>query len=110
MSRARCGILHAASQNRDRTKRRWPLRPRLCSAPLREKLRAALRPGHEIIRKRLHQRIELAAASREVRPTLPILLATGYADLPEGAQLDLPRLAKPYHQDQLRDRLDQLLG
>jgi CheY-like chemotaxis protein len=48
--------------------------------------------------------------SREVRPSLPILLATGYADLPEGAQLDLPRLAKPYHQDQLRDRLDQLLG
>ena len=54
--------------------------------------------------------IELAAASREVRPTLPILLATGYAELPEGAQLELPRLAKPYHQDQLRDRLDQLLG
>jgi PAS domain S-box-containing protein len=54
--------------------------------------------------------IELAAASREVRPRLPILLATGYAELPEGAQLDLPRLAKPYHQDQLRDRLDQLLG
>ena len=54
--------------------------------------------------------IELAAASRELRPSLPILLATGYADLPEGAQLDLPRLAKPYHQDQLRDRLDQLLG
>ena len=54
--------------------------------------------------------IELAAASREVRPSLPILLATGYAELPEGAQLDLPRLAKPYHQEQLRDRLDQLLG
>ena len=54
--------------------------------------------------------IELAAASRELRPQLPILLATGYAELPEGAQLDLPRLAKPYHQDQLRDRLDQLLG
>jgi PAS domain S-box-containing protein len=54
--------------------------------------------------------IELAAASREVRPALPILLATGYAELPEGSQPDLPRLAKPYHQDQLRDRLDQLLG
>jgi len=53
--------------------------------------------------------IELAAASRAVRPSLPILLATGYAELPEGAQVDLPRLAKPYHQDQLRDRLDQLL-
>ena len=54
--------------------------------------------------------IELAAASRRLRPSLPILLATGYAELPEGAQLELPRLAKPYHQDQLRDRLDQLLG
>jgi PAS domain S-box-containing protein len=54
--------------------------------------------------------IELAAASRELRPSLPILLATGYAELPDGTQLDLPRLAKPYHQDQLRDRLDQLLG
>jgi PAS domain S-box-containing protein len=54
--------------------------------------------------------VELAKASREVRPTMPILLATGYAELPDGAQLDLPRLAKPYHQDQLRDRLDQLLG
>jgi signal transduction histidine kinase/DNA-binding response OmpR family regulator len=54
--------------------------------------------------------IELAAASRALRPSLPILLATGYAELPGGAQLDLPRLAKPYHQDQLRDRLDQLLA
>jgi len=54
--------------------------------------------------------IELAAATRAVRPSLPILLATGYAELSEGSQLDLPRLAKPYHQDQLRDRLDQLLG
>jgi CheY-like chemotaxis protein len=53
--------------------------------------------------------MELAAASRQLRPSLPILLATGYAELPEGALLDLPRLAKPYHQDQLRDRLDQML-
>jgi CheY-like chemotaxis protein/two-component sensor histidine kinase len=54
--------------------------------------------------------IELAAASRELRPSLPILLATGYAELPEGAPVDLPRLAKPYHQDQLRDRLNQMLA
>src|SRR6195952_2852889 len=58
VSRARCGILHAASQNRDRTNHRRPLRPRLCSAPLREELRhsasktrvnalMALRPGNE---------------------------------------------------------------
>ncbi|WP_246801419.1 hybrid sensor histidine kinase/response regulator [Bradyrhizobium genosp. L] len=54
--------------------------------------------------------IELAAASRELRPELPVLLATGYAELPDGIQVDLPRLAKPYHQDQLRERLDQLLA
>ena len=39
--------------------------------------------------------LELVAASRELRPSLPVLLATGYAELPEGTQLDLPRLAKP---------------
>jgi CheY-like chemotaxis protein len=54
--------------------------------------------------------LELVAASREVRPSMPVLLATGYAELPEGTQLNLPRLAKPYHQDQLRDQLDQLLA
>ncbi|MCC8979566.1 hybrid sensor histidine kinase/response regulator [Bradyrhizobium acaciae] len=54
--------------------------------------------------------IELAAAARKVRPQLLVLLATGYAELPDGIQVDLPRLAKPYHQDQLRERLDQLLG
>ncbi|VIO73215.1 Blue-light-activated protein [Bradyrhizobium ivorense] len=54
--------------------------------------------------------IELAAASRKLRPELPVLLATGFAELPDGIQVDLPRLAKPYHQDQLRQRLDQLLG
>ncbi|WP_029077653.1 hybrid sensor histidine kinase/response regulator [Bradyrhizobium sp. th.b2] len=54
--------------------------------------------------------IELAAAARKLRPQLPVLLATGYAELPDGIQVDLPRLAKPYHQDQLRERLDQLLG
>ncbi|VIO67769.1 hybrid sensor histidine kinase/response regulator [Bradyrhizobium ivorense] len=54
--------------------------------------------------------IELAAASRKLRPELPVLLATGFAELPDGIQVDLPRLAKPYHQDQLRERLDQLLG
>ena len=36
VSRARCGILHAAPQNRDRTKHRRSVRPRLCSAPLRK--------------------------------------------------------------------------
>src|SRR4051794_36262891 len=56
VSRTRCGILHAAAQSRDRSDRCASLRPRLCSAPLREELRAALRPGHELINRRFANR------------------------------------------------------
>ncbi|ANL28262.1 sensor histidine kinase/response regulator hybrid protein [Rhizobium phaseoli] len=44
---------------------------------------------------------QLAQAVRAIRPALPIVLATGYADLPAGAEVNLPRLGKPYNQDQL---------
>ena len=53
---------------------------------------------------------ELAVATRKSRPTLPILLATGFVDLPRGVQMDLPRLPKPYHMDELRSRLAQMLA
>ncbi|WP_250436210.1 hybrid sensor histidine kinase/response regulator [Caballeronia sp. ATUFL_F2_KS9A] len=45
--------------------------------------------------------VELATAARALRPVLPVILATGYAELPEGAGADLPRLRKPYQQSQL---------
>jgi CheY-like chemotaxis protein len=45
--------------------------------------------------------VQLAMAVREMRPDLPILLATGYAELPPGSDLDLPRIGKPYLQEQL---------
>jgi PAS domain S-box-containing protein len=35
------------------------------------------------------------------RPDMPIILATGYAELPTGADGSLPRLSKPYRQDAL---------
>ncbi len=38
----------------------------------------------------------LAEAVRRLRPDLPILLATGYAELPAEPVLELPRLDKPY--------------
>jgi CheY-like chemotaxis protein len=44
---------------------------------------------------------QLAEAARRIHPALPIVLATGYADLPAGTDIDLPRLAKPYSQTQL---------
>jgi PAS domain S-box-containing protein len=44
---------------------------------------------------------QLALAIRQERPALPILLATGYAELPPDARADLPRLSKPFLQRQL---------
>jgi CheY-like chemotaxis protein len=40
--------------------------------------------------------LELAQALRTLRPGLPILLATGYGDLPAGAASSLTRLSKPF--------------
>ncbi|TPE53293.1 response regulator [Amaricoccus solimangrovi] len=51
---------------------------------------------------------QLAQAARELRPDLPILLATGYAELPPGAEIDLPRLGKPYDQRQLEAQIEAL--
>ncbi len=49
---------------------------------------------------------QLARAARNLRPGLPIILATGYADLPSGEEIDLPRLAKPYDQRQLAAQIE----
>ena len=54
--------------------------------------------------------LQLAEEARRLRPGLPILLATGYADLPAENTLDLPRLNKPYQQRQLADQVAHLLG
>jgi len=45
--------------------------------------------------------LELAHAARALRPDLPVILATGYAELPEGADSNIPRIRKPYLQNQL---------
>ena len=44
---------------------------------------------------------ELVERLRRERPGLKAIIATGYADLPEGTELDLPRLAKPFSDRQL---------
>jgi PAS domain S-box-containing protein len=53
---------------------------------------------------------ELAEIVKQRRPHLPILLATGYADLPTGQGRTLPRLSKPYLQSQLQEHVDRLLA
>lgn len=54
--------------------------------------------------------IDLAAAAAAIRPSLHILLATGYADLPDGITTQLPRVAKPFDERELRARIATLLG
>jgi CheY-like chemotaxis protein len=50
--------------------------------------------------------VQLAAAIRARRPEMPIILATGYAELPGGEGAALPRLAKPFTQAQLAQALE----
>jgi signal transduction histidine kinase len=53
--------------------------------------------------------IQLAEIVRSKRPHLPVLLATGYTDLPTSKLANLPRLAKPYQQAQLQAEIEKLL-
>lgn len=53
---------------------------------------------------------QLAEAARAMRPALPVLLATGYAELPAGEKIDLPRLGKPYRREQLAAEISKLLA
>ncbi|QQR38727.1 response regulator [Devosia rhizoryzae] len=54
--------------------------------------------------------VQLAEAARALRPGLPILLATGYAELPEDAPTGLPRLEKPFRQEELARQIASLFG
>jgi len=52
---------------------------------------------------------ELAARARELRPQLPVLFASGYAesfDVPKGMHL----IGKPFSIDQLREKVQAILG
>jgi CheY-like chemotaxis protein len=53
--------------------------------------------------------VQLAEIVRSKRPNLPVLLATGYADLPASKLANLPRLSKPYRQAQLQAEIEKLL-
>ena len=53
--------------------------------------------------------LQLAAAISEISPSLPIILGTGYAQLPDGADTGLRRLAKPFGQEMLDRVLIEVL-
>jgi FixJ family two-component response regulator len=47
--------------------------------------------------------LQLAHNIRVERPSLPVLLATGYGESPPGTDPNLPRLTKPFTQRQLAE-------
>jgi signal transduction histidine kinase len=53
---------------------------------------------------------ELARQIRQFWPSLPVILATGYAELPNGEDPGLPRLSKPYRQEDLAAQIAQVVG
>ena len=52
--------------------------------------------------------VQLAESVRAILPTMPILVATGYAELPSGSTL--PRLSKPFDQTGLAQAIDSCLN
>ncbi|MBS0362922.1 MAG: PAS domain S-box protein [Proteobacteria bacterium] len=54
--------------------------------------------------------LQLAQEIAARRPGLPVVLATGFAELPPGTADDLPRLAKPYSQPELAQVLQAICG
>jgi CheY-like chemotaxis protein len=53
---------------------------------------------------------ELACSIRRDWPDLPVIIATGYAELPANTDLKLPRLSKPYRQQELDSLLNSVIG
>ena len=55
---------------------------------------------------------ELAKHIRRNWPELPVVIATGYAELPGESESGLPRLSKPYRQQDLAALVtrDSLIG
>jgi CheY-like chemotaxis protein len=53
---------------------------------------------------------ELARQIRQQWPELPVILATGYAELPSGMDPSLPRLSKPYLQEELVAQIAKVLS
>jgi CheY-like chemotaxis protein len=49
---------------------------------------------------------ELAVEVAQGWPTVPVILATGYSELPPGERVDATRLAKPFGQDELAKAID----
>jgi PAS domain S-box-containing protein len=53
---------------------------------------------------------ELVSQIHAEKPDLPVILATGYAELPPGESQGIPRLAKPFRQGDLADAIARTIA
>jgi PAS domain S-box-containing protein len=53
---------------------------------------------------------ELVSKIRAEKPDLPVILATGFAELPPGESVRIPRLAKPFRQGDLADAIARTIA
>jgi CheY-like chemotaxis protein len=53
---------------------------------------------------------ELARQIKQTWPNLPVILATGYAELPNTEDPGLPRLSKPYLQEELAAQVAKVVA
>jgi PAS domain S-box-containing protein len=53
---------------------------------------------------------QLAKAMEAEKPGIPILLATGYAEIDPAIGVNLPRVSKPFTQRELKTAIDAILG
>jgi DNA-binding LytR/AlgR family response regulator len=53
--------------------------------------------------------LDLGMKIKLMNPKLPVILATGYAEISPDAKLGFPRLGKPYTQEALADALAKAL-
>ena len=54
--------------------------------------------------------LELAQAAKTLRPAIPIVIATGYAELPRGADQAFRKLAKPFSQQDLSATIASIIA
>jgi PAS domain S-box-containing protein len=54
--------------------------------------------------------LQLREAIRKMRPALPVIIATGYAEMPTGGRPDPLRLSKPFTQSELANAVIDAIG
>jgi FixJ family two-component response regulator len=54
--------------------------------------------------------LQLAETAHALNPEMAVILATGYAELPPGADPSLGRLAKPFTQAELAEAVNRAMG